>query len=193
MFARQDVVLMNKNGYASIEMGVRHITSSDPVLAGIIESIGKCTLVGRSDYYASLVGTIINQQLSGSAADAIYSRMVGELSGSLEPLKVLELTEEQFRRSGVSRSKERFIRELSEKFAGNAGFLRDVGCLPDGEVVSVLTEINGIGRWTAEMFMIFSLGRLDVLPLTDAGFRIFLYVALLPFMEPLLLLPLPFK
>ena len=84
---------------------------------------------------------------------------------------MLELTGEQFRRAGISRSKEGFIRGLSEKFAGDAGFLRGIDGLPDGEVLATLTGINGIGRWTAEMFMIFSLGRLDVLPLTDAGFR----------------------
>lgn len=150
---------------------VTHLSKSDPVLAGLIVGIGECTLGRTEDYHLSLVGSIINQQLSGSAADSIYGRLLSEAGGDLSPEGIYSLFPEQFRRTGVSRSKEDYIRRISALFSENADFLRDLDERTDQEILSILTGIKGVGRWTAQMFMIFSLNRLDVLPLDDAGFR----------------------
>jgi DNA-3-methyladenine glycosylase II len=148
-----------------------HLTKSDEILAELIRNIGECTLARREDYFLSLVSAIINQQLSGAAADSIFRKFAAELGYDLTPEKVQKLSPDQFRKSGISRSKEDFIRKLSEKFANYKGFLSCIAEKSDSEILSALMELKGIGRWTAEMFMIFSLNRLDILPINDAGFR----------------------
>ena len=148
-----------------------HLSKSDPVMADLIADIGPCTLAKEEDYYASLLAAIINQQLSGSAADSIYGRLIREAGSRSDPNSIAGLSPEQFRRAGVSRSKEGFIRGLSSAFIKDGGFLKEVDQKNDQEVLSILTGLNGVGTWTAHMFMIFSLNRLDILPLGDAGFR----------------------
>lgn len=148
-----------------------YLSSSDSVMAGLIKKIGECTLSKSENYYTSLLATIINQQLSGSAADSIYGRLVGEAGGDPNPESISMLSPEKFRRAGVSRSKEDFIRRLSAVFLEDAGFLNDIEQKTDEDILSTLTGLKGIGTWTAHMFMIFSLNRLDVLPMGDAGFR----------------------
>jgi DNA-3-methyladenine glycosylase II len=148
-----------------------HLSSSDRVLAGLIGKIGACRLGRRDDFFISLLVSIINQQLSGSAADSIFRKFLIETGDRITPDRVMGLSSESFRRSGISRSKERFIRELAQKFSHDESFLSGILDKPDPEVLSSLTALNGVGRWTAEMFMIFSLNRPDVLPLGDAGFR----------------------
>jgi DNA-3-methyladenine glycosylase II len=148
-----------------------HLTKSDKILAELIRNVGECSLARREDYFLSLVSAIINQQLSGSAADSIFRKFTAELGNDLTPERVQNLSHDQFRKSGISKSKEEFIRKLSEKFANDKGFLSQIAEKPDSEILSSLMELKGIGRWTAEMFMIFSLNRLDILPINDAGFR----------------------
>lgn len=148
-----------------------HLANSDKILAELIRNVGKCSLGRREDYFLSLLTAIINQQLSGSAADSIFRKFSRELGNELSPERIQNLSPIQFRKSGISNSKEDFIRRLSAKFADNKGFLSEIAGKSDSEIISTLMELKGVGRWTAEMFMIFSLNRLDILPINDAGFR----------------------
>lgn len=148
-----------------------HLANSDEVLSGLIEDIGDCTLKKREDFFLSLLSTIINQQLSGSVADSIFKKFLEEVEGEVIPEKVVNLSPDQFRKSGISKSKESFIRGLSKEFIKDRNFLLDITSKSDSEVLSELMNLRGIGEWTAQMFMIFSLNRLDVLPVGDAGFR----------------------
>ena len=162
---------MTGDGENSFNHIANHLSTSDPVMAELIKSIGECTLAKAENYYLSLLASIINQQLSGSAADSIHRRLTQEAGGELNPRNIFILSPEQFRRAGVSRSKEDFIRRLSAVFSEDVGFLNDIDQKTDDEILSILTGLKGIGPWTAHMFMIFSLNRLDVLPIGDAGFR----------------------
>lgn len=162
---------MSGNKKSGYQNAISHLSKSDIIMAELIRSIGECKLGKTDNYYQSLLSSIINQQLSGTAADSIYGRLLSEVGGELIPEKVCMLSPEQFRRAGVSRSKEDFIRRLSTKFLESSDFLADIEVKTDSEVFSILTDLKGVGRWTAQMFMIFSLNRLDVLPLDDAGLR----------------------
>lgn len=150
---------------------VMHLADSDKVLSGLIKSVGDCTLKKRDNYFLSLISAVVNQQLSGSAADSIYKKFSSTLDGEVTPEKVLNLSPEQFRKAGISKSKESFIRGISREFMKDSNFLLDVNSKSDSEVLSTLMDLRGVGEWTAQMFMIFSLNRLDVLPIGDAGFR----------------------
>lgn len=155
----------------TFQEAISYLSNSDPILSKIISNVGECKLNRREDYFQSLVGAVINQQLSGSAADAIYQRLLSQLRGRLTPTEVLNLKEVQFRSIGLSKAKEQFIKGIALKFQEDKSFLTDIEGLSDSDVLQKLTEIKGIGKWTAEMFMIFSLNRLDILPIGDAGFR----------------------
>lgn len=147
------------------------LKNRDKVLNKIITDVGYFALKRRTDYYAALISSIINQQLSGSAAQAIYERLIEKIYGKFEPKKIIDLGEEKLRCVGISRNKAKAIMELSEKFHNEPSFLSDIEKLSDHEVIEELSKLRGIGEWTCQMFLIFSLKRLDVLPIKDAGFR----------------------
>ena len=150
---------------------VDQLKAFDPVISRIIDSVGECKLPKRENRYLSLIGSVVSQQLSGRAADSIFRRLSCELADRITPEDVLNLTHQQFRRSGISASKESYIRGISERFALDKHFLSDLSDKLDDEVLTQLTGIRGVGIWTAQMFMIFSLNRLDILPMQDAGLR----------------------
>jgi 3-methyladenine DNA glycosylase/8-oxoguanine DNA glycosylase len=146
---------------------------SDPVLAAIIRDVGPCRLQtdDRSGAFAALVESIVYQQITGRAAASIYGR-VRRLVGRRHPRPrdILAATEAALRGAGLSRQKVVYLRDLSERVEGGLK-LRAIGRLGDEAVIEALTEVKGIGRWTVEMFLIFRLGRLDVLPVHDYGIR----------------------
>jgi DNA-3-methyladenine glycosylase II len=152
-----------------------HLKSVDPVLAGLIDKIGPITIQARRvQVFQSLVQTIIYQQLHSKAADSILSRfeaLFGE-GHFPSPEQVLAMQPEQLRSAGLSKPKANYIRGIAEKAAsGLLPTLKDCDELGDAEIAQSLTEMKGVGRWTAEMFLIFNLGRLDVLPVHDLGVR----------------------
>lgn len=149
----------------------RHLRRADPVLAQIIDRCGNCTLQPDRRYFASLVEAILSQQLSVKAAAKIYERFKVLLRGQVESAGILQLTDAQIRAAGISRQKMGYLRDLSIKWQDGLLSGRRLARLTDDEVIAALTQVKGIGRWTAEMFLIFSLGRLDVLPVDDLGFR----------------------
>lgn len=145
----------------------------DPVLAAIIRQHGPCGLGAvrdRFDHFAMLVRAIVFQQLSTKAATTIYNRLLELMPDGLPvPHALAMLTDEQLRSAGISRQKAGYLRDLCEKVLAGTVPLTSVDDMPDEEVIVALTRIKGIGRWTAEMFLIFRLQRPDVLPLGDLG------------------------
>jgi DNA-3-methyladenine glycosylase II len=151
----------------------RALMRRDPVLAAIIRQHGPCGLAAvrdRYDHFAMLVRAIVFQQLSTKAATTIHTRLMAHMpSGTPTPDALLALTDEQLRTAGISRQKAKYLRDLGEKVRDGLVPLESVDTLSDEDVIAALTQVKGIGRWTAEMFLIFRLGRPDVLPLTDLG------------------------
>jgi len=154
-----------------LKIATKLLQENDPVLRTIIEDIGKCAISKRKDYYIALVNSIIAQQISVKAAQSIRKKFLDLIGGNLKPEKVCTYTIEELRTAGLSIQKATYIHDLSEKFAENNNMYRHLGQYPDEEVIKILTRVKGIGVWTAQMFLIFSLGRLDVLPVDDVGFQ----------------------
>jgi DNA-3-methyladenine glycosylase II len=150
----------------------RHLARKDPVLKQLIRAVGPCTLTVNADHFGVLAQSIISQQISGKAAQAIAARLLKTLPRSgLTPTGLLRLTDQQMREAGLSANKARSLRDLAEKVKTRAVPLRRLHEMEDEDVIARLIPVRGIGRWTAEMFLIFSLGRLDVLPVDDFGLR----------------------
>lgn len=153
----------------------KHFASADPIMARLIEWIGPIRLVPRrAAPFESLVRSIIYQQLSGKAAGTILGRFQALFGDGRfpSPEQVLASSLEQLRSAGLSRPKTTYVRGIAERaVTGLLPTLDDCDQLADHEIIERLTEIKGVGRWTVEMFLIFNLGRTDVLPVHDLGVR----------------------
>ena len=153
---------------------VLHLKRADPVLAGIITRVGPCRFKPRAQgtHFHALLRSIVYQQLSGKAASTILRRVL-ELYGSRypRPAELLATPEESLRAAGLSRQKLAYLRDLATRVETGEVPLARVGRLPDEEVIAHLTRVSGIGRWTAQMFLMFRLGRPDVLPELDLGIQ----------------------
>jgi DNA-3-methyladenine glycosylase II len=149
----------------------RLLLRRDPVLAGIIRKHGTCGLASaqRADHFSALVRAITGQQLSTKAASTIYTRLAALMPGGVTPGALSSLTDEQMRAVGMSRQKIAYFRDLSEKSLSGAVRLDALDAMTDDEVIAALTQVKGIGRWSAEMFLMFRLHRPDVLPVDDLG------------------------
>ena len=147
--------------------------SSDPVLARIIAQVGPLEMGYRPDRFQSLVRAIIFQQLAGRAALAIYERFVKIIGHGRfpTPMQVIEAPDEEMRRAGLSRGKMAYIRDLARHVREGSLNFRRFARMGDEEIIADLVRVRGIGRWTAEMFLMFNLRRPDVLPVDDLGFR----------------------
>jgi DNA-3-methyladenine glycosylase II len=155
---------------------IRHLKRADPVLAEIIERVGPCRLEVRSEgtHFDALLRSIIYQQLSGKAAATIHGRLKGLFGDRAPtPAELLAVSEEQLRAVGLSRQKLSYIRDLAIKVESGAVPLTmdAIDHLSDDEIVDRLVQVKGIGRWTVHMFLIFRLGRGDVLPDLDLGIQ----------------------
>jgi 3-methyladenine DNA glycosylase/8-oxoguanine DNA glycosylase len=151
-----------------------HLRAADPVLAKVIEHVGPPMLRPPSGApFHALARAIIFQQLSGRAADTIYGRVVAATAAPGEPFpsprRLLNADEATLRAAGLSRQKTAALRSLAEHFAGGELAAVDLESLSDEDVIALLTRVRGVGRWTAEMFLMFELQRPDVLPVNDLG------------------------
>ncbi|HEY6410025.1 MAG TPA: DNA-3-methyladenine glycosylase [Ktedonobacteraceae bacterium] len=154
-----------------ISTATAYLSSTDPVMGDAIARVGTCTLVPNPDIFGTLVDAIVSQQISVKAADAIVARLRTATPGGLiTPEALLQLDHDALRAVGLSTPKARYVRDLTERVTSGSLNLEQVGSLDDEEVIAHLIEVKGIGRWTAEMILIFSLGRPDVLPVDDLGF-----------------------
>jgi DNA-3-methyladenine glycosylase II len=150
----------------------RVLLRSDAVLAALIKQHGPCGLAAaqRTDHFSALVRAITNQQLSTKAAATIYRRLAALMPADTPtPQGLAKLTDEQLREVGYSRQKITYLRDLSAHVLDGRLDLESIQDLPDGEVIAALTNVKGIGRWSAEMFLMFRLHRPDVLPVDDLG------------------------
>jgi len=151
------------------------LKASDPILGQVIERVGACTLrpKGRAaDLFSELARAIIGQQVSTAAARTIYQRLL-DLEGEvrLDPQKLLAVSEEQLRGAGVSRQKAVYLKDLAAKVVAGLPGISQLEAMENEAIVEVLTQVKGVGRWTVQMLLIFTLGRLDVIPAEDLGVR----------------------
>jgi DNA-3-methyladenine glycosylase II len=148
---------------------VNHLKKCDPVLCAIIERVGTCRMEFSPAEFSSLAEAIVYQQLNGKAAVTIFRRFAALAGEPLTPSGILKLSDEQLRSVGLSKQKSAYLKDLSAKTASGALDFSRLAELPDEEVIKHLTQVKGIGVWTAHMFLMFSLRRPDVLPTGDYG------------------------
>ena len=158
-----------------LQQAARELALADPALKELIRRIGSCELgmTRRRHYFPALVEAIIHQQLSGKAAASILARFRALYPSRRFPAaeEVARTSAAQLRSAGLSSQKVSYLKDLASRVADGSFPLRRISAMDDGEVIRRLTEVKGIGRWTGEMFLIFTLGRPDVLPVTDLGIR----------------------
>lgn len=150
----------------------RGLARRDPRLAPLIKHVGPCTLQPNPAAFHVLTWSIISQQISIHAAASV-SRKVKALCGrrGVRPARLEELADEELRACGLSGGKVLSVRSLSRYFLENRTLVRRLKDLPDDDVIAALIPVRGVGVWTAQMFLMFSLGRPDVLPVGDLGLR----------------------
>jgi DNA-3-methyladenine glycosylase II len=148
---------------------VAHLKKCDPILAAIIERVGACRMQFGEPLFSSLAETIVYQQLNGKAAVSIFERFAALAGDPLTPQGVLKLTPEQMRAVGLSKQKAAYLRDLAEHTHRGVLNFEQLPDLSDDDVIAHLTQVKGIGVWTAHMFLMFSLRRPNVLPTGDYG------------------------
>lgn len=154
---------------------VEHLCRADKALARLIKKVGPCTMkLRRHSPFAALVTAVTYQQLNGTAARTILKRVLALYPGKRfpSPEDILATPDERLRAAGLSRAKTAAIKDIAAKtIAGIVPGARAIGKLTNEEILERLTIVRGVGPWTVEMFLMFTLGRLDVLPATDYGVR----------------------
>jgi DNA-3-methyladenine glycosylase II len=142
----------------------------DKFIGPLIQKWGSCTIkpISKSKYFEDLVDAICSQQLSGKAAKTIFGR-VNDLLGKITPENILLKTDQELRDCGLSWQKVSFIKDLAVKTVNGDLRVTSLGNLSDEEIIAELIKVKGIGKWTAEMFLMFSLARTDILPKDDLG------------------------
>jgi len=152
---------------------IAHLAKSDPVLRRAMKKIKLESWPTRENYFESLVVAIANQQLSGKAAATILGRFKALFPGKEfpAPKDILKMPTPKLRKVGFSKMKVSFLKDLSKKFLDGTVDVKKMNTWTDEEVIEHLTRVKGIGRWTAEMFLMFSLGRDDVFSYGDLGLR----------------------
>ncbi len=157
---------------ADADNAVAAVSAADPALAALIVQVGDfAPRQGDGNYFASLARSIMFQQLAGRAAAAIHARFVNAIGGSVTPEAVLATSPEALRAAGLSGNKTAAVLDLAAKATDGTVPLADLHTLDDEEIITRLSTVRGVGRWTAEMFLMFELGRMDVWPVDDFGVR----------------------
>ena len=181
----QYIIMNNSYEIMDIEAGL-DILNRDEKMRVLISKFGRPNFNLRQDYFQSLLRSIVFQQLSGKSAKAIYERFVNLIpeTSNLSPKEVLKLDKDEMRNTGLSFQKIDYIRNLANYFEDNSFQKKDVERMTDEEISNELTQIKGIGQWTVDMFLMFTLNRADILPYTDLGiqkgFKIILNMKNLP-------------
>lgn len=158
-----------KTDYAAAR---KHLMRADPILGGLIKSLGPCGLeqTRRIDRFAMTVRSIVSQQLSVKAADTIHDRLLAAIGATrATPDAILALDGDRMRACGLSWAKVASVRDLATRVTDGSLALESLDPMDDNAVIEALTAVKGIGRWSAEMFLIFRLGRPDILPVGDVG------------------------
>lgn len=169
---------------ARLKSAVEHLRAADPVMKAIIERVGPPKIPRREATFAAVARSIAFQQLNGKAATTIFDRLLrqchlcngngaGAISSTnwtaITPEAILSLSDEQMRAIGFSRAKASYLRDLSEKTQNGILNFTEIPAMADDDVVAHLTQVKGIGVWSAQMFLMFALHRPDVMPTADFG------------------------
>jgi DNA-3-methyladenine glycosylase II len=163
---------MSRRGTERWGRALAHLRAVDARWGLVIDQVGPCRLEPAPDRFASLARAISGQQVSGHAARSIFARLETAVGGTLTPRAVLDVGEEVLRGAGLSAAKARCLAALAGAVESQAVPLNRIGRLRDEAIVGCLTQVPGIGPWTAHMFLIFGLARPDVLAPTDLGIRV---------------------
>ena len=153
-----------------MRQALKHLRHSDPILAAIIDRVGPCRMQYSEPTFEALVRSIVYQQLSGKAASTIFGR-VAQAVGEITPERLAAKSPEELRPLGLSGQKAKYILDLAEKTRTGVVRFQDLPALADDAVIEHLTQVKGVGVWTAHMFLIFALRRPDILPTGDLGIR----------------------
>lgn len=160
------------NWQQTLQTAQKQLSDSDPIIGSLIDRFGNCTLQPHTNYYGELVSAIIGQQLSEKAGATIYKRFLTLFDNQLPtPEQILAIDTEAVRGIGCSYNKVGYMKDLAQHIIDGRLDLSHIATLPNDVVIEQLVAVKGIGEWSAHMFMMFSLGRLDILPTGDLGIR----------------------
>jgi DNA-3-methyladenine glycosylase II len=154
-----------------VRKAINHLKKADPVLAAIIERVGPCRMEFGEPTFHSLAEAILYQQLNGKAAVVIFNRFTGLAGNPLTPEGILKLTDVEMRSVGLSKQKTAYLRDLAEKTKAGLLKFEKLPELSVEEVIEELTQVKGVGVWTAHMFLMFTLQHPDILPTGDYGIQ----------------------
>lgn len=157
--------------HEELEIGIAHIAQHDMRLAELVHTYPQPTFRPHTDYYRELVESIISQQLSVKAAATIYKRFVDSFEHFPKPDEILARDDTELRAVGLSGQKARYIKDLASKVLDGTVKFDHLDQLSNDEIVAELTAVKGVGEWTVHMFLMFCMGRFDVLPVGDLGIK----------------------
>jgi DNA-3-methyladenine glycosylase II len=150
----------------------QHITKHDKKLAPIIAASGPCRIKPHGDHYGELVSSIVGQQLSTAAAATIWRRVLDLFDGHMPtPEQLIKVNDQKLRDVGLSWSKVSYVKDLAQHVLDKRLDLEHISKMPNEQLTEQLTAVKGLGEWSAHMFMMFGLGRLDILPVGDLGIK----------------------
>lgn len=157
--------------FKEIQNGVTYLINQDKKLAKVILEAGRCNLKPHKNYYISLLEAIIGQQLSIKAAASIFNKFSAYFAGNPSPLNIIETPAEILRGLGLSNAKVKYVKDLAEKIEDGTVHFNRLNRLSDEQIIQLFTQVKGIGVWTVHMFLIFTLGRPNILPVGDLGLK----------------------
>ena len=152
-----------------MKKAINHLRKTDPVMAAIIASVGPYKPSYHEPTFRALVRSIVFQQLAGAAARTIFNRLEAACGGDITPASILKLSDAQLRAVGLSKQKLSYVRSLAELTQSGEIVFEMLHEMEDEDIIEHLTRVKGIGRWTAQMFLMFALRRDDVMPHVDLG------------------------
>lgn len=162
---------MSKLSITTQDESVQSICQGDPVMKKLITSIGNIEITLRGDYLSSIIRSIVGQQISVIAARAIYGRFQELFNGKITPEGIILKSHDELRQVGLTIRKTDYIIDLAEKIITNELDLENIDSYSDETIIKQLTYVKGIGKWTAEMFLILTLGRQDILAVDDVAIQ----------------------
>ena len=145
------------------------LSKRDPVLRKVIKKFNKGFLTTRKDPFFSLCRTIIGQQISTKAADSIWSKFEKKCKKKIIPINVLKLSSSSLRSAGLSRQKVSYLKNIAKSFKNKSFNIRNLKKMDDEQAISYITQLKGLGIWSAQMFLMFNLNRPDIFPTKDIG------------------------
>jgi DNA-3-methyladenine glycosylase II len=155
-----------------LKAAAEHLSKNDKKLSPVIAASGPCRIRPHTDHYGELVGSIVGQQLSSVAAGTIWRRVLDLFGGKMPaPEQLIKIDDQKLRDVGLSWNKVKYVKDLAQHVLDGRLDLDHIATMPNEQVIEQLTSVKGLGEWSAHMFMIFGLGRLDVLPVGDLGVR----------------------